>query len=207
MSGVWLASRRQRCLAFLAGPLFDLTTAAGLALLLFATRHGLLQVDQAVIALVRASLFIALARLLWQTYFFVPTDLYYVIGTLFGCKNLMQDTQTFVLNGLARVLTWLPARDQSAIPTRELRVVRWFAIVWLGGRAIAFASLFWITLPILTGYGAMLVRSLAGDAAAARRLEEGSVMPLVAVALQAVGLLIWSGSLVRRRLRSRRVIG
>jgi uncharacterized membrane protein YgdD (TMEM256/DUF423 family) len=53
----------------------------------------------------------------------------------------------------------------------------------------------------------MLVRSLAGDAAAARRLEEGSVMPLVAVALQAVGLLIWSGSLVRRRLRSRRVIG
>jgi len=207
MTGVWLTSRRQRCLAFLAGPLFDLTSAAVLVLLLFGDRHHWLQLAPALLALTRASLFVVLARLLWQFEFFVPTDLYYVIGALCGCKNLMQDTQTYLVNRLAGFMPRVPRRDQSAIPPREMRVIRWFAIVWLVGRAIAFASLFWITLPVLAGYGLLLARGIGGDAQASQPLFDGPLLPLVALVLQTVGLLAWVRSLSKTRNRTRRTIG
>src|SRR5205823_1988045 len=40
MTGIWLASKRQRYLAFLAGPLADVVSAAVLLVLLWAQRHG-----------------------------------------------------------------------------------------------------------------------------------------------------------------------
>jgi hypothetical protein len=89
--------------------------------------------------LTQACLFQYLARMVWQFEFIVPTDFYYLIGTLFGCRNLMQDTQTYLLNQLARVLPRVQTRDASNVPPRELRVVRYFAVFWLLGRAVALA--------------------------------------------------------------------
>jgi putative peptide zinc metalloprotease protein len=191
MTGIWLASRAQRCLAFLAGPLVDLASAAFLVLLLIADRAGWLHLDATVVAIVRGVLFMYLARLVWQFQFFVPTDLYYVVGAAFGCKNLMGDTQAYLLNLVARILPRIRARDLSGLPARELRVVRAFAVFWVLGRAVAFGTLVWITLPVLAGYALVLARGVVGDTGDADALAQGPLMPAIAVALQVVGLTVW----------------
>jgi putative peptide zinc metalloprotease protein len=197
MTGIWMASRRQRCVAFLAGPLFDMANVAVLVVLQFAANRGWLALDSTVLLLVRAWLFVGLTRLLWQLYFFVPTDFYYVIGTVSGCRSLMHDTQVYLLNHLARVVGRIRRIDQSGIPPAEMRVVRWFAAVWIGGRALAFGSLFAITLPVLAGYGVML------GSQAFRPVFEGPLLPLLGAALQIIGILVWVRSSFRQRRFSR----
>jgi hypothetical protein len=142
MTGIWLASRRERCLAFLAGLMTDVLFAAVLIVVVFAQRHGWVVLDSTTVALARAFTFVYLTGLLWQCELFVPTDLYYVVATVFGCKSLMDDTQAYLLNLLARVLPSVRSRNQSALPPREAAVVRWFAVAWILGPGLAFAALF-----------------------------------------------------------------
>jgi putative peptide zinc metalloprotease protein len=199
MTGIWLASRVQRCIAFLAGPAFDLVLAALLMLVLAAAKRNWIELEELPLVLLRATTFVVLTRLLWQFYFFLATDLYYVLMTLCGCKNLMQDTHDYLINQLARFTRSVRPIDQSGVPPREMRVVRWFAVVWMSGRGLAFASLFLITLPVLGGYAAMLGRGLVGDDQAMRPFLEGPPLVVLAVALQSIGLLAWLRSLVLNR--------
>jgi hypothetical protein len=199
MTGIWLAPRRQRCLAFLAGMLFDLMLSAALALALFADRRGWLGLDPTLLLLVRGLLFVQLTRLLFELYVFVPTDVYYVLGTLCGCRNLMGDTQAYLLNQLWRLLRSPRRIDQSTVPARELRVVRVFVWVWLVGRLLAFASLFLITLPVMAGYLAILGRGASGDAQALRPLLDGPGLAILMLALQSAGIVLWLRGLLRAR--------
>jgi len=199
MSGIWLASRSQRCVAFLAGAALDAVMASGLLLVVFAATRTWIALDTNTLALVRATIFVVFTRLLWQLYLFLPTDVYYVLITLFGCKNLMRDTRAYLLNQLARAAPRIRQTDQSDVPAHEMRVVRWFALVWLGGRMVAFASLFLITLPVLAGYLAMLGRGVSGDEQALRPLLEGPPLVILAVAIQSFGLVAWLRSLVFNR--------
>jgi hypothetical protein len=199
MTGIWLSSPLRRCVAFMAGPLFDLVLSAVLVLVLFSAAHGLIALDLTLRAFVRALLFVELTRVLFQFYLFVPTDFYYVIGTVFRCKNLMHDTQVYLLNRLSGVMPGIVRRDQSQIPSAEMRVVRVFACVWVAGRLLAFVTLFAITVPVLLGYGEMLARGLTGDAQALRPLLEGPGLPIVAIVLQLTGILMWLRGLVRAR--------
>jgi hypothetical protein len=199
MSGIWIASRRQRCVAFLAGSAVDVAMAAMLLLSLFANNRSWINLDPTLVVLVRATTFVIFTRLLWQLYLFLPTDLYYVMATVCGCKNLMHDTQVYLINRLARITRHLQPRDQSDVPAREMRVVRWFALVWLAGRGIAFASLFLITLPVLAGYAAMVGHGVVGDDHAWRTFVEGPPLLMLAAGLQSIGLLAWLRSLVLNR--------
>ncbi|MBV9175367.1 MAG: hypothetical protein JOZ81_35370 [Chloroflexi bacterium] len=80
-----------------------------------------------------------------------------------------------------------------------MRIVRWFAFVWLGGRAIAFASLFLITLPVLAGYAAMIGRGVVGDDRAMHAFVDGPPLLILAAGLQSIGLVAWLRSLVLNR--------
>jgi hypothetical protein len=82
-----------------------------------------------------------------------------------------------------------------------MRVVRVFALVWIAGRALAFGALVFITLPVLAGYGAMLGQGLTGDARALQVVLAGPGLPIVAVGLQAVGILMWLRGMLRARGR------
>jgi hypothetical protein len=199
MSGIWLASRTQRCVAFFAGSALDAVMASALLLLVYANARSFISLDPTVVTLVRATIFVIFTRLLWQLYLFLPTDVYYVLTTLFGCKNLMRDTRAFLINQLARAVSQVRGIDQSDVPAHEMRVVHWFALVWLGGRIVAFASLFLITLPVLAGYAAMLGRGVGGDEQAMRPLLEGPPLVILAIVLQSFGLLAWLRSLVFNR--------
>lgn len=200
MTGLWAVPGRQRYLPVLAGPLLDSFSAALLFLLLFAQSRNFFMVPLAVDQIIRAMIFIYLMRLLWQCFLFVRTDFYYVITTFFGCKNLMQDTQTWVKNLFLRAVGSSKIADQSHIPLRERRVIRLYSVLWVLGRGLAFFSLFFITLPVLFRYlrgaGVALDRGFAGnpyqffDSLAVGVLN---LLPLM------VGLSLWITSLVRRK--------
>jgi hypothetical protein len=111
----------------------------------------------------------------------------------------MHDTQVYLLNQLAHVIRHIQPVDQSTLPPAEMRVVRWFALVWISGRALAFGSLFAITLPVLAGYGLMLGRALFGDPEAFRPVFEGPILPILFGALQTIGIVVWLRSSFRPR--------
>jgi len=80
MSGIWMAAKRRRYLAFLAGPLIDAASAAFLLGLLWADRQGWLAISPSFRQFTSAALWTYLVRLLWQCCVFVRTDFYYVLG-------------------------------------------------------------------------------------------------------------------------------
>jgi putative peptide zinc metalloprotease protein len=156
LSGLWSVPRQKRYLPFLAGCLVDLVSAALLVLFLFADLKYPFALPAEIRQLICAMIFIDLMRILWQGYLFLRTDFYYVIGSLTGCKNLIEDTENFLRNQLARILPSIRQVDQSAIPGREMRIVRVYSAIWLAGRLLSFGILILVILPLAAYY----VRSL-----------------------------------------------
>lgn len=152
MTGLWSVPKRQRYLPMLAGPLIDVVSASLISIALFGQHRGWIALPSVVVQLSRAMVFVYMMRLLWQCFFFVRTDFYYVIATFCGCKSLMKDTQVYLGNQRRRLFSSQPPIDQSHIPQSERRVIRSYAWVWLFGRGLALWSLFAITLPVAGQY-------------------------------------------------------
>lgn len=206
MTGMWMAPKRRRYLAFLAGPIVDTVSAAGLIGLLWAQRRGWVALSPTLQQFIGALLFTYLLRLLWQCFVFVRTDFYYVIATATGCKSLLADTEDLLRNRLARLRGSASMVDQSAIPPDEMRAVRAYAVVWLVGRALAFASLILVTVPVLAGYGAELVRAATGGHSSYDTVDL-LALAIIALGVQGGGLFVWIRSLYRgRTLRSSRAL-
>lgn len=202
LTGLWSVPKRQRYLPLVAGPLLDTFSASLLLLVLFAHARAWIALPGAAAPLLEALVFLYLMHLLWQCFFFVRTDFYYVIASYFNCRNLLGDTGTFLRNQLAR-LGWATPQDQSHIPPEEARVIRAYAWVWLAGRLLAVGVLFWITVPLVTHY----VRGLGKTFAAGFATDPyGFVDSLVLTALTLVplftGMGLWLNSLLRMRSKA-----
>jgi putative peptide zinc metalloprotease protein len=202
MSGIWLAAKRRRYLAFLAGPLIDAASAALLLGLLWADRQGWLAISPTFRQFIGAALWTYLARLLWQCCVFVRTDFYYVLATALDCKRLLADTEDLLRNQLARLRRRAPVVDQSAIPRHEQRAIRAYAVLWLAGRVFALASLVLITLPVLAGYLAQITKALGG-AHSTYSTVDLVVFAVFGVGVQVVGLVLWIRGLYRGRTQRR----
>jgi putative peptide zinc metalloprotease protein len=198
MSGIWLAPKHRRYLAFLAGPLIDAASAALLIGVLWADRRGWIGLSPTLGQFTRAALWSYLFRLLWQCFVFVRTDFYYVLATALDCKNLLADTEVLVRNQLARFRTSVTVVDQSAIPRRELRAIRAYSVVWLAGRAAALSSLGLITVPALQGYGAELARTASGGRSSFSTVDL-LTLACLGLGVQGGGLFLWIRSLYRNR--------
>ena len=92
-------------------------------------------------------------------FLFTRTDLYFVAAAFLNCKNLLNDTSTYLRNQLARIIPQIHSVDQSAIPPLERRAIRTYAGFFLAGRVWAFLTLFWITIPVTVSYWGNLVAS------------------------------------------------
>jgi putative peptide zinc metalloprotease protein len=196
MTGIWSVPRQQRYLPFLAGPLLDAVSASILILIFFLIERQSLKVNPQIYQLTQALLLNYLLGLLWQCYFFVRTDFYYVIANAFRCKNLLKDTEVYLRNQIARFSHRIRPINQSHIPKSERRVIRWYAILWVSGRAAALGSLLFITLPVLWHYCLRLLAVLsAGYPANPQAFLDALLLLLLAVVPQSIGFCFWIRSI------------
>jgi putative peptide zinc metalloprotease protein len=202
VSGLWLAPRRLRLLAILAGSYVDLVFAFGLVGVLWLYRHGDISLSATVTVPVLSALITTyMMRVLLQFFFFLRTDLYYFVVVAFGYKNLMAETEHFLRNLVARVVRrprWIV--DQSAVPARERRAARAYAVVWLVGRAIALGALFFFYLPLLFSYVKEFVLLLATGHSRLRSADFLTIATL-GIALYGGGVFLWLRGLYRNRRR------
>ncbi|HVT15587.1 MAG TPA: hypothetical protein VHQ90_05310 [Thermoanaerobaculia bacterium] len=199
LTGLWAVPRKQRYLPMLAGPISDGVSGALIVFALCAQSHRLLHLSAGMVELLRASLLLFLARLLWQCFFFLRTDFYYVIALFFGCKNLMKDTQRFVTGWLSYFFRGRPRDDQKRIPPREMRVIKVYSILWLLGRGLAFVSLFLFAVPALTRYLRDLFGALSrGIGPDAYGFVDTVVVNLLNLLPLVLGLSLWLASLLNR---------
>jgi len=199
LTGLWAVPRNQRYLPLLAGPISDGVFASLIIFVLYIQDHGRLPLSSGMVEIVRACLLLYLARLLWQFFFFVRTDLYYVIALFFGCKSLMKDTQRFVQNRLSYLFRHRLKEDQSRIPPAEMQVVKAYSILWLLGRGLAFCSLFFFTFPALSRYIRDLFGALArGSGSDPYGFVDTLVVNMINLIPLVLGLSLWLASLLKR---------
>jgi putative peptide zinc metalloprotease protein len=200
LTGLWAVPKRRRYLPMLAGPISDSVIASLLIFALAAQKVGRVSIPPDLLDLARAMILIFAFRLLWQCFFFVRTDFYYVISTFCGCKSLMRDTQTFVRNLFARFFRPSSVKNLDHIPLNERRVIAAYSILWFLGRAFAFSVLFLVTLPILARYLASAWAAVdAGFQVDPYRFLDSIVVNLLGLAPIALGLSLWVTSILRRK--------
>lgn len=199
LTGLWAIPKRQRYLPLLAGILIDASSAALLVLLLFAHRREWVTFTSLWVRLARAVTFSYVMGIVWQFFFFMRTDLYYVIATLLNCRNLLGDTQVFLRNQLARFISSMRPQNQSAIPTSERRVIYAYAALWVAGRIWALCVLFLVTVPI----GLRYIRNLStafrtGYTANPSDFTDALVVAAYFLVPTIAGLMLWAGAIARR---------
>ena len=200
LTGLWSVPKRKRYLPLIAGTLLDAFSAGLLILVLFAQEERWFLLPILATRLLRAMIFLYLARIVWQCFFFVRTDFYYVIANFFNCKNLLGDTEGYLRNRLSRLVRAVRPVDQSAVPDAEWRVIRAYAWLWLAGRAAALIALIVVTLPLLAAYA----RNLAGAFRTGYSANPSGFVDAVLTSGYfllsfTAGLSLWLGAMVRRR--------
>lgn len=202
LSGLWSVPKHQRYLPLLAGSILDALISALLVLLLYAHNHYGIAIEPLKLQVLRAVMFTYMTRIFWQTFMFVRTDYYYVIATMFNCRNLMSDTEDFLRNQLARFVPRVRPVNQAAIPKPERRIISFYSLVWVGGRILAFTFFFSVTIPLGRRYiGNVLHTLAAGFAAQPSEVIDSVLMMFYFILPIAIGLMIWLPN-VGRRLRA-----
>ncbi len=200
MTGLWSVPKRQRYLPMLAGPVIDLVSASLLTLLFWSRHQGWIALPPVVEEVGLAMVIVYLMRLLWQCFFFVRTDFYFVVAALFGCKNLMRDTQAYIGNLRRRFFSRQPPRDLSYIPAGEQRVIRAYFWVWLLGRGLAFWGLFFVTLPVAGRYLRDSLTALAGGFSGGRYAYLDALFVVVFYLFPlGLGMGLWIHGMIKQR--------
>jgi hypothetical protein len=144
LSQLWTVPRRARYGPELAGMAID---AVVIAALLAAELAG---VRGAAGRMVAALVYLKVAAFCFQLLVFLRTDLYAVLVTAAGCRNLWQ-VKSLLLRGAFGRLTPDQRRILAAADPRDLRTGRWFRWLYLAGM-LALAGYFSaFVLPVLWG--------------------------------------------------------
>jgi putative peptide zinc metalloprotease protein len=196
MTGIWLAPKRARYLAFLAGLLVDAASLSIFIGALWAERRGLIGIPAIPLLVLKGVAVTYIGRIYWQGYLFVRTDFYYTLSTALDCKNLMTDTQYFIENAMLRLVGRRPVHDQSGLSKKERRSVRSFAALWVIGRGLAMLMLFWVTIPLLGHYLWRIFDFVTNPDTILSRFDFVTSV-VVAASFSTFGLAIWGVKLAR----------
>ncbi|HEU4965633.1 MAG TPA: hypothetical protein VFV52_17595, partial [Bacilli bacterium] len=148
MPGIWGLPRNRRYLPFLAGMFGDLLWYAGLII-----AAGLLTQQSGEVGSVArwclALSFGTVLRIIWQFYFHLQTDIYYVFTTMLGCINLQQTTKELLKNVWYRAIR---ARHKMIDPAnwapRDLQVARWYVWFYSLGCGVMLAVMVLVMIPV-----------------------------------------------------------
>lgn len=200
MTGIWALPKSRRYLPILAGPLLDLVSVSSLILVLFGSSIGLLSLPSLALQIIQATTLIYLLRLIWQLFFFVRTDLYFVFTTFCGCKNLLEDTQGYLKNLVAAAFRKPPPVPQEHIPAREMTAIRTYTVFWLVGRGLAFTVLLLVTLPTALHYLASIYSTLVlTPGADVKQTIDLAIIMSISVLFGIAGFSLWTREIINSR--------
>jgi hypothetical protein len=144
--------------------------------------------------------YLTLLRLAWQFFFYLQTDLYYVLVTVLGCIDLQGTAREVLRERLGRALRRPLAPDgRASRHPRDLAVARWYSWLLLVGWAASIAVLIAGIIPaashVLLTVGDRFTGSGPHSAA---ELADSVVFVLINLAQ-----LVMLAALVRRERRPR----
>jgi hypothetical protein len=145
IDGLVAVPRRQRYLPMLAGMLVDLLVIATLTLIAYATMGPGARVSP-VGAVCLAQAYVTLLRFFWQFYFYLRTDVYYMVVTVLGCVNLQAAARLIMKNRLRR-LRRRPLAAESDLHPRDLAIGRWYSWLIPIGYAFSLCTLALTVIP------------------------------------------------------------
>jgi len=208
MSAIWLSPRRQRYVAFAIGMIVDAVSAVFLIAFVWSAHRGWIGPPEWAVLLATAVIVAPLARIIWQFCFFLRTDVYYMIATALSCKNLMTDTDDYLRNLWARARRAPHRVDQSGIPPKEMRVIRWYSVLWFFGRLVSIVTYAFLILPVLWGYTYQFILLVTGNRTRFTSWDFATIGILV-ILINGGGLVMWlrglyRGGRERRRLNKER---
>ncbi len=148
LDGLAVVPRRKRYLPILAGMLADVLVVAILTLAAYLSRQ-----DDGSISLVGgvclALAFTTLPRIVWQFYFFLRTDVYYLVTTMLACVDLETATRGLLRNRLNALLgRHERLLDEEAWHPRDRHVARWYAPLFVAGYGVSIAMLVVVVAPL-----------------------------------------------------------
>jgi len=151
----------------LAGLAIDSVNLAALLAVQVAAGAGWLALPAGLGRLLAMLVFLQVAGMLWQCMLFLRTDLYGVLVTATGCRNLWEIKSLLLRQALGR-LTPEQAAELAAADPRDLRAGRWFRWLYLAGFLAALAYFGYFLLPVLVSLLAWSAGGLAAGPARAR---------------------------------------
>ncbi|HZM75702.1 MAG TPA: hypothetical protein VFC19_08235 [Candidatus Limnocylindrales bacterium] len=146
LSGLWALAPERRYSPFLAGMAIDSVLLFASLAPRFAWSRGWIDPPPGLIRFLALMVFTQLARIIFQTLAYLRTDMYLVMTTATGCRNLHQVTRL----SLKRLIRKLPP-DEAIIlrdaDTKDLKVARWYRWLYLAGLAWMVWFAFYYLLP------------------------------------------------------------
>lgn len=199
MDGLVTVPRRKRVLPILAGIYADIAILAVLSLFAAALRHANGSFPwPAAVALALA--YMTLLRIVWQCWFFLQTDFYYLIVTVLGCVDL-HTTARQVLSNAWRRLTGRSARfDPQDWHPRDHRAAHWYSALIVLGYGFAIITLITGVLPtVIRVFSEALDRFVGHGSDGSLGLVDSVVFLTVSV-----GELLLAAYLFRRERENKR---
>lgn len=194
LDGLVTVPRGRRYLPILAGVLAD-----GLVISLLTVVAAVAGGDSVTGRVCLAFAFVTVLRVVWQSYLFLRTDLYYLVSTVLGCDDLQAAAGALLRNRLNRVLGRRDRLvDDTAFPARDRAVARWYSWLVVAGYAFLVGTLVLAVIPAMLTMLGIVIDRAQGDPTALGLLDA-----LVFLVLS-VGQFVFAGVLAHRNRRRAR---
>lgn len=147
LTGLWSVPRKARYLPFLAGMLGDVLWMALLTIV--ASFAYTPSVPYSFSGFCLALAFTTLLRFIWQFYFYLQTDIYYVITNAFRCVDLQQTTRRYLLNRFYRLIGRTDKmEDEELWYPRDRQIAPWYAPIFSLGYLFSTLTFLLLGLPV-----------------------------------------------------------
>jgi putative peptide zinc metalloprotease protein len=132
LSGLWALSPRRRLAPLLAGLAFETVTTAALLACRASQHFGWWHPAPLVSGLISALVLLQIFGISFQFALFLRTDLYGVLITCLGCRNLSRVSRLSMI-GLYRRRTTAEESELASADQKDRAVARWYGWVQAGG--------------------------------------------------------------------------
>jgi putative peptide zinc metalloprotease protein len=193
LTQMWGIPRRRKYGPLLAGLAFDaLVLAICLALRVVAEPLSIPPVLDRFLAVIVAVQVVSFG---FQCLVFLRTDLYLVLSTALGCRDLLQVSRLYLKSRLWRLNSTQQARLADAHP-RDLRLAPWFAVIYAAGIGLLAWFLVNVWLAATAVMGGWVIFGLAEANTGQRTFWEGLAVAAVLLSQAAWPLAVY----VRQRI-------